>query len=202
MTVSLSIPEAGSRRPASRHVRYNTVLQADGRRASECQVAAAPRCRSVDGAAARFPAAPAAEHWPLGNIPPRPIEVNDLPAKIPTGFARPSFLCPSPGHHRGISSPGRGPIGAPTARRRAPGRSPTAVATRGIDSFAGAAATAPVRCGVRAASDRSATIGFNGPASRGFGSALGPPAGRFRRGFPLPVCAPHPGCCLTRAEPV
>ena len=49
-----------------------------------------------------------------------------VPAAIPIGLGRPSPLCASPGYDRGISSPGRGVIGAPTARRLASGRSPTA----------------------------------------------------------------------------
>ena len=101
----------------------------------------------------------------LGNIPPRTIVVNDLHATIAAGFGRPPSERVSPGGHRGISSPSRGPLGAPTARRLGSGRSPTAIARRTADCLAGAAATAPARCGVRAAPDRSASIRFNGPAS-------------------------------------
>ena len=94
-----------------------------------------------------------------------------LPAAIPTGFGRPSPLCASPGVHRGFSSPGRGTLGAPTVRRRASGRSPTAVARRATDASRGPQRPPPSAAPFerrRTAPPRSAST-----ARRAGGSAVG-----------------------------
>ena len=122
----------------------------------------------------------------LGNIPPNGVRGTTLPVAVTTGFDRPTPLCASPGYHRGISSPGRGAIGAPPVRRLGSGRSPTAGARRATESSRGpqrppptAAAferrrTAPpasVSTARRAGVSALPSAGQQGPSSRG--SALG-----------------------------
>ena len=124
--------------------------------------------------------------------------MNDLHATIAAGFGRPPSERVSPGGHCGISSPSRGPLGAPTARRPGSGRSPTAIARRAAACLAGAAATAP------RPSRRSSGAGplrqprLQRLVEPGFRLCARPASMLFRRGVPLSVGAWCPGCCLTR----
>ena len=94
-----------------------------------------------------------------------------MPAAISARVGRRPSLRASPGRHRSISSPGRGAIRAPTARRPASGRSPTADPRRHHGIVGGPQPPPPVPVEIRWR--RAAPPASSSPARRAAVSAVG-----------------------------